>query len=255
MARYITLGLIILFMLAGNSEGSEPSAERGRYIFMNRCVICHYPDSARTRVGPGMKGMVSKKSFFPVSKRRVSPKIFQELLQQPAGSLQRGRHGFRIPCPSGADTGDDFHAVATAEFHVRADVMAASPVAIVQRFHLQHVVEIAAPVVHTVKRHRWVAGLTIELVYGFSGDWHQAQGPQTGGRVLESKQADLLIRQIGGHDENVLARWDFRVYDFPDHALITYLQQTVLVRSGKNRVMALKARMENDRRFAAALVD
>jgi hypothetical protein len=87
VARYITLGLITLFMLAGISEGSEPSAQRGRYIFMNRCIICHYPDSARTRVGPGMKGMVSRNSFFPVSKRRVSPKIFGELLEQPAGIM------------------------------------------------------------------------------------------------------------------------------------------------------------------------
>lgn len=84
--KHLALGLVLFVVLAAKAE-DHASVKRGEYIFMNRCVMCHFPDTRKTRVGPGMKGIISQSSFFPVSKKRVSLKFFKELLKKPAGIM------------------------------------------------------------------------------------------------------------------------------------------------------------------------
>lgn len=87
MIRAVSLGMVLMVLVAASGGERERSADRGEYIFKNRCVFCHDPASEEPRVGPGFGGMVSKKSFFPVSGRRINLRIFKELLREPSGIM------------------------------------------------------------------------------------------------------------------------------------------------------------------------
>ena len=58
---------------------SEPLAP-GTEVFKNNCGICHYPDSTRTKVGPGLKGLFSRKTT-PVQKLPVNEKNIRSQIQ------------------------------------------------------------------------------------------------------------------------------------------------------------------------------
>ncbi|MBZ0156047.1 MAG: cytochrome c [Alphaproteobacteria bacterium] len=66
---------------AGVRTGRE-SIERGRELFTSLCRACHLPDSERTTVGPGLKGIL-KRPALPVSGRPATPENVRRQLRTP----------------------------------------------------------------------------------------------------------------------------------------------------------------------------
>jgi mono/diheme cytochrome c family protein len=49
--------------VASNAPPSSAEVQRGKKIFNLRCAVCHFPQSAAKKIGPGMKGL-SKRGHF-----------------------------------------------------------------------------------------------------------------------------------------------------------------------------------------------
>jgi cytochrome c553 len=58
------------------------SIERGRTLFASKCAICHDPDSTRTIVGPGLKGLLRKPTL-PISGHPATAESIRFQLKQP----------------------------------------------------------------------------------------------------------------------------------------------------------------------------
>ena len=41
----------------------SPAAKAGQKVFQENCVMCHYADQAKTKIGPGMKGILKNKEL------------------------------------------------------------------------------------------------------------------------------------------------------------------------------------------------
>ena len=62
------------------------SIEQGSALFASMCASCHDPDSTRTIIGPGLKGLL-KRSTLPVSGHRATPESIVSALKQPIGRM------------------------------------------------------------------------------------------------------------------------------------------------------------------------
>ena len=62
------------------------SIERGRTLFESKCSICHDPNSTRTIIGPGLKGIL-KRPTLPISGRPATAKSIRLQLRQPIGRM------------------------------------------------------------------------------------------------------------------------------------------------------------------------
>ena len=108
-----TLALFAL-SLAGPSHGDsqedkmsipvagEASSSKGKEVFDNNCVICHYRDKEKTKVGPGLKGLFKRK-LTPARKLPLTEKTIRT-------QIQKG--GIAMP-PYSQIKGDDLDALLT----------------------------------------------------------------------------------------------------------------------------------------------
>jgi cytochrome c553 len=62
------------------------SIERGRTLFASKCAGCHDPDSTRTIIGPGLKGIL-KRPTLPISGDPAKPQNFLLKLKNPMGRM------------------------------------------------------------------------------------------------------------------------------------------------------------------------
>ncbi len=62
------------------------SIERGRTLFLSKCAICHDPESTRTIVGPGLKGLLRNPTL-PVSGHPAAAESIRFQLRQPMGRM------------------------------------------------------------------------------------------------------------------------------------------------------------------------
>ncbi len=62
------------------------SIERGRTLFASKCSLCHDPNSTRTIVGPGLKGIL-KRPTLPVSGHPATAESIRFQLKQPMGRM------------------------------------------------------------------------------------------------------------------------------------------------------------------------
>jgi cytochrome c2 len=62
------------------------SIARGRTLFVSRCSACHDPESATTKIGPGLKGVL-KNPILPISKHPATAESLRFQLRQPMGAM------------------------------------------------------------------------------------------------------------------------------------------------------------------------
>jgi cytochrome c1 len=62
------------------------SIARGRILFASRCAACHDPESTRTKVGPGLKGLL-KNPVLPISRHPATAESIRFQLRQPMGAM------------------------------------------------------------------------------------------------------------------------------------------------------------------------
>jgi cytochrome c2 len=62
------------------------SIDRGRTLFASKCSICHDPNSTRTIVGPGLKGVL-KRPTLPISGHPATAESIRFQLRQPMGRM------------------------------------------------------------------------------------------------------------------------------------------------------------------------
>jgi hypothetical protein len=62
------------------------SIARGRTLFVSRCSVCHDPESTKTKVGPGLKGLL-KNPVLPISKHPATAVSIRFQLRQPTGVM------------------------------------------------------------------------------------------------------------------------------------------------------------------------
>jgi hypothetical protein len=62
------------------------SIERGRTLFASKCAICHDPNSTRTIIGPGLKGIL-KRPTLPISGHPATAESIRFQLRQPMGRM------------------------------------------------------------------------------------------------------------------------------------------------------------------------
>jgi mono/diheme cytochrome c family protein len=62
------------------------SIERGGTLFASKCAVCHDPNSTRTIVGPGLKGLL-KGPTLPASGHPATAESIRFQLKQPAGRM------------------------------------------------------------------------------------------------------------------------------------------------------------------------
>lgn len=64
------------------SGGETESIARGKELYGSKCYSCHDPESTKTIVGPGHKGILKRK-FLPVSGRPATPESVIEQMRRP----------------------------------------------------------------------------------------------------------------------------------------------------------------------------
>lgn len=68
------------------SPAFEANVERGASLYASLCASCHYPDREEARLGPGLKGLFTKKSL-PHSGKPVTEESIRWQLIRPAQSM------------------------------------------------------------------------------------------------------------------------------------------------------------------------
>jgi uncharacterized membrane protein len=73
-------------LVYGNKTSAEAAtkgmAAEGVVLFKQNCSACHFTDSTKTKVGPGLKGLFAQDKF-PISGQPVSDDGFRRLLKTP----------------------------------------------------------------------------------------------------------------------------------------------------------------------------
>jgi cytochrome c2 len=93
----VFMGLMYACERGGKANPSEPVAKvnvktdaqtiaKGKELFESKCSFCHDPNSTRTVVGPGLKGIL-KRDKLPVSKRPATPENVMRQLKEPDGDM------------------------------------------------------------------------------------------------------------------------------------------------------------------------
>jgi mono/diheme cytochrome c family protein len=66
---------------AGETAGAT-DAQSGATLFENKCSFCHYADKTTTKLGPGLEGILKRKTL-PVSGRPATPENIERQLLTP----------------------------------------------------------------------------------------------------------------------------------------------------------------------------
>jgi len=48
---------------AKSETALSPAAKAGQKVFQQNCALCHYPDQAKNKIGPGLKGVMKNKEL------------------------------------------------------------------------------------------------------------------------------------------------------------------------------------------------
>ena len=73
--------------VAGTSPAEvEGDVEGGRTLFDSKCSFCHFADSEKASMGPGLKGILTKESL-PSSGRPATPENILEQFKTPVGTM------------------------------------------------------------------------------------------------------------------------------------------------------------------------
>lgn len=69
----------------------EQFLARGREVYANNCRICHYPDSTKTKVGPGLRGLFQRK-LTPARKVPVTEESIRAQIQDGSENMPPYAH-------------------------------------------------------------------------------------------------------------------------------------------------------------------
>ena len=72
---------------ASGTGKQTASAAEGAALFKQRCSRCHFTDKTTFKVGPGLKGLFTRKKL-PVSGRPVTPANIHKQLRTPFDEMQ-----------------------------------------------------------------------------------------------------------------------------------------------------------------------
>ncbi|MBI1940467.1 MAG: cytochrome c [Acidobacteria bacterium] len=81
--------LAILSAENGKKEepASQPTLDEGLKVFKKNCILCHFPDKADKKMGPGLKGLFSLKelpeSHKPVDEETIRDQIMNGTKKMP----------------------------------------------------------------------------------------------------------------------------------------------------------------------------
>ncbi len=95
----IILALALPVASVGWSKGKpalSPAAKAGQKIFDQNCTLCHFPDQTKTKIGPGLEGILKNKEL-PYSHRPATVANVREQIEK--GNAQ----GKPMPMPPFAD--------------------------------------------------------------------------------------------------------------------------------------------------------
>lgn len=82
--RFLYIGLALAFAGAALADNHEKGdADKGKEAFQQRCVVCHFDDSAEKKIGPGLAGI--KEGTLPSGK----PSNLENVLE----NLNKGGNG------------------------------------------------------------------------------------------------------------------------------------------------------------------
>lgn len=62
MHRVLAMGTVLLGALLITPAFGAGDAAKGKALF-EQCSVCHYPDKAEKKIGPGLKGLFQKKKM------------------------------------------------------------------------------------------------------------------------------------------------------------------------------------------------
>lgn len=71
-------------LISNNPE----SIKRGRELYESKCYSCHDPESNKTIIGPGHKGIL-KNPYLPISKRPATPENILDQLRNPYQNMPK----------------------------------------------------------------------------------------------------------------------------------------------------------------------
>jgi mono/diheme cytochrome c family protein len=72
-------------------ESSDELVRRGAELFSKDCAACHYTDSKETKIGPGLKGILSGETL-PVSGRPATEENVRHQLKDPYKAMPSYSH-------------------------------------------------------------------------------------------------------------------------------------------------------------------
>lgn len=94
-----TLALIMTMATIGWAKSKpelSPAAKAGQKVFEQQCALCHYPDQAKNKIGPGLKGILKSKEL-PYSHKPATVANVEE-------QIEKGNpEGKPMPMPPFAD--------------------------------------------------------------------------------------------------------------------------------------------------------
>ena len=78
-ARWVAALAATLFLVAGAAadDHDKGDAEKGKEAFQQRCMVCHFEDSAEKKIGPGMAGI--KDGKLPSGKEATNENVMENL--------------------------------------------------------------------------------------------------------------------------------------------------------------------------------
>lgn len=59
----------------------SPAAKAGQKVFEQQCAMCHYPNQAKNKIGPGLKGILKNKEL-PYSHKPATVANVQEQIEK-----------------------------------------------------------------------------------------------------------------------------------------------------------------------------
>lgn len=80
----VALGLVMAAPMSGWAKEKtvlSPSAKAGQKLFEENCTMCHYADQTKTKIGPGLKGVLKNKEL-PYSHRPATVANVQEQIEK-----------------------------------------------------------------------------------------------------------------------------------------------------------------------------
>ena len=79
-------GELVYGTKTGTGAETKSLAAEGAALFKQNCSACHFTDSTKVKVGPGLKGLFDQDKF-PVSGNPVSDDGFRQLLKTPYSKM------------------------------------------------------------------------------------------------------------------------------------------------------------------------